>query len=186
MSGRHRLFELYSSATPLERVVGATWYHEAHDTVLELGAEYQVTPLQVATAIATTSPMMPWDKNVDQAEELLSVYRDGGTLADVHFHALTRNVAAAWRNVVNYRFPSGPKVCPFAHNLLLDLEPVTIDRHMVAAWRGHQQNSNCTLGELRTIQADITWLAAREKRRPAVMQAILWVTEKTRREQHQK
>jgi hypothetical protein len=108
---------------------GLTWYANANHEVRRMAAITGQSEETVAAIIATLSPATNWERNLLEAESLLT---DSG----INYSTYPQQVVKA-RQILADRSGidacTGMKVRSFASNLMLDPSHVTIDRHMLTA-----------------------------------------------------
>jgi len=113
------------------------WYAIANAWIVKTARIFDIEPEVVAYVVATLSPKLRWDKNLESALSMLELQVWGWT--DKRNSALganTRKVFAAFDGERPY-VATGDKVASFQRNLLGDYDAVTIDRHAIAiALRG--------------------------------------------------
>ena len=98
-------------------------------------------------------------------------------------HCRDRAYAYATGQRVFLKETKGPKIMNFYRNLLDpdDSRFVTIDGHMVAAWRGEEltmKEALVSASGYRTIAGDVKRLAFENYMLPNQLQAVLWFTRK--------
>jgi hypothetical protein len=66
---KDRALEIYRDATPEQVIAGKSWYSNANAAcwTLALASYYRYTPEQCARIIASLSPRVKWDKNLELA-----------------------------------------------------------------------------------------------------------------------
>ena len=165
---------------------GRTWYSTAHEAAEHIGRTYGVSTSTAAGVIAALSPRNKWERNLIDAEQLISTYVAAGTQAAkaVKVCTFTNNKAKALRILECDGSPSsvrailsGPKLTEF-FNCIVAADDVCIDGHAYAIWFGQR----LTLDKVpsigiklrRAIKADYVAVAAANGLKPFEAQAITW------------
>lgn len=186
------LVRLYGQAVAADHIAGTEWYPRARAIVGEWATYYGYTHDTVACVIAAISPRCSWERNLVIANDVLSERPPsiGALRANVDKAIALRNedtndayfgpdgeqpTSDAISTRMLRRFPGGPKVNCFAHNLAGHDDVVTVDTHAVQA----------ALNDPIAVYG-IGWTPYREFARayvtaasavgvpPATFQAILW------------
>lgn len=134
------ILAVYFSATDLEGIEGARWYDVARESAAIFSGRYGVTFARSAAVIAALSPNNRWDKNLDNAEQLIKAYYIGGLkLASSVKVATFNNNKNKALNILNSGEPldilGGLKVRAF-YDCILGGNSVCIDGHAYAIWQG--------------------------------------------------
>ena len=126
---------VYDAAQKGEEAV--QWYAIAQRWVEQTAQVFDTTPDVVAYVVATLSPKLRWDKNLESAIAMLEIQVWGFTQKrNSALGANTQKVLDAFDGLRPYT-ATGDKVSSFQRNLLGDYSAVTIDRHAIAiALRG--------------------------------------------------
>lgn len=108
------------------------WYAIANAWIVKTAQVFDTTPDVVAYVVATLSPKLRWDKNLESALAMLELQVWGYT--DKRNSALGKNTAKVFAAFDGERpyTATGDKVSSFQRNLLGDYDAVTIDRHAIA------------------------------------------------------
>jgi hypothetical protein len=162
-----RILTAYSKASGREVAEGAVWYPNARELAYELAGEY----VAGAGVIASLSPQIQWDRNVQLARD---AYAD-------HFHGQVYNAIWKARQCMTGAdpdtvLPRGKKTWHFYHSIVnpTTTEHVTIDRHAagIALGRATAQIGTKLYREI----ASAYFEAAKIIGRPvSELQAVTWV-----------
>jgi len=178
-----RVRQAAAELTDADWLAGKRWYADAHEAVLEL-ADRGLSHAQAAALVAVLSPACSWERNLVDANNMLSAYMQ----QDWAYRPATygKQVAKARRiladcwgwpagQVAEYIFTNrGPKTRAFYWNLLHpdSGEYVTVDRWVCRAlW----VNEKPSLKEYGDIAAAMCTVAADYGVRPCQLQAAMWV-----------
>lgn len=179
---------IYQLATLTEQEQGRDWYPAAQRVALRLADRYSVTVEQAIGVIAALSPRNRWERNVIDADRLISAYVfDGPEAAEsVKVCTFTSNKAKALRILAAesadfdrvLEILSGPKLREFA-SCIANRDDVCIDGHAFCIWQGERS----TLADVpsigvklrRQIKADYQAAADELGLTAAALQAITWV-----------
>ena len=156
--------------TPDEREYHTLFYERAHDEIRSWDFD---TPLGYrCDIVAATSPLKPWDQNLQLARDVLTELEAGRDGTAVKGLMGSRRKAAT----IAYH-GGGPggglKVRCFAYNLRLNDMYVTVDRHMLAML-GYGDRPTKT--KIREAAKTIFDFADTMNYKPMHMQALLWAT----------
>ena len=108
------------------------WYRIAGVWIDQTAKVFDIAPDVVAYVVATLSPKLRWDKNLESALAMLELQVWGYT--DKRNSALGKNTQKVWAAFDGFRpyVATGEKVSSFQCNLLGDFTRLTIDRHAIA------------------------------------------------------
>ena len=180
---------IYQLASATERVNGASWYPVAHCVALELADRYHVTECQAIGVIAALSPRNRWERNVHDAEALISAYVAAGPTQAMltKVCTFTSNKAKAVK-ILQTADPtvdevrailSGPKLKEFFTCILGSREEVCVDGHAFCIWNGGRTGLKDVpaigVKLRREIKADYAEAADALDVFPSALQAITWV-----------
>ena len=137
---------VYQLATATERADGQAWYPVAHCVALELAEAYKITECQAIGVIAALSPRNRWERNVHDAEALISAYVAAGPAqaALTKVCTFTSNKVKAIK-ILEAADPtsdevrailSGPKLKEFYSCILGNRSEVCVDGHAFCIWNG--------------------------------------------------
>lgn len=187
ITNQQNIKAVYQLATLIEQNDGWTWYQVANSIAQTLADEFQLTVAQCAGVIAALSPRNRWERNVQDAESLISAYVNGGfeqaqstkvctfsTNKNKALRILEHNNANA-EDVL--AILSGPKLSEF-FNCIMGSDDVCIDGHAYCIWFG----TRTTLADVpsigvklrREIKADYQSAAKDLGLIPSALQAITW------------
>ena len=161
------------------------WYVEARDFAQGLAMQYDITLSQAAQVIAALSPAVKWERNKQDATNVIQCWALGGTPEDVTVCTYGANKKKAFAildgdTVINQK--TSPKTYAFAHNIQYPYtsELVTVDRHAVKAYKGKQTGGREVIGAplYRKVERAYRVLAEKEGLTPPALQAIVWVAYK--------
>ena len=195
----HRLYRLYELATDEERDAGRAWYDKARADITELAIRHKTTTKIVAGVVAALSPNSRWERNLEDADSVLSIALHPYELADFHTCTVTTYNAnkvkafticeldwqtAPYGKQEPLDILRGPKVTAFYLNLVGDSSALTLDSHTYNAFCGFR----ATGSDLPGLRAGIAREAREAYRRAAIVkgetiaafQAIIWVAWKAR------
>lgn len=166
-----RMVNMYHRCTPGQRVEGRRWYDEASNTVLEYANEYELDPERVAGVIATLSPFVTWQQNVESAERVFKAHKRRELMPPM-VAGFDRNRQKAWVVLVHGTEVTGPKVTAFKRAMLGDTDSVTLDRWMFRIGFNKEEGNQT---ERRMLERSLRSAASICGETPRDMQAILWV-----------
>ena len=180
---------IYQLATVAEQQDGKAWYPVAHCVALELADRYGVTECQAIGVIAALSPRNKWERNIHDAENLISSYVAGG-----EDQALATKVCTFGANKIKAvkilqtadptaddvrTILSGPKLQEFFTCILGLHSEVCIDGHAFCIWNGGRTGlkdvPSIGVKLRRQIKADYVAVADRIGITPSELQAVTWV-----------
>jgi hypothetical protein len=133
----------------------SSWYSDAHIAIKDIAKDYNVSAESVAYVVATLSPALSWNANVESTLAFFDSWF-GGTGSSKRQTAYGTNV----QKCVQYMFgerkgvPTGQKVSAFYSNLLGDYSVVTLDRHAIRAARWGMRNLGKESGEQKICEAE--------------------------------
>ena len=174
-------------ATPQEYVEGGRWYSDANRIAVTIAGRYD-QPLEVVVGvIAALSPRNRWERNLQDAENLIAAYAAAGAegCATVKVCTFGGNKAKAIRileagcitDADVIKILSGPKLTEF-YSCIVGISDVCIDGHAYAIWFGER----VTLANVpsigvklrREIKRDYKQAAEILEVSPAECQAVTW------------
>jgi len=183
MSNYEKLFEYAKKMELLED--GRLWYHKAKHEIDTISAISGIDRQTIAAIIAVLSPRTEWEHNLDAAYQLIvnknkQFYRGFKTNLRKALKILkTKNLEL-----------KGYKVNCFYKNLLGNLDEITIDSHMIAAYYfPHDKMDDmkqiikwhfAKVERQEKFRQEIKRLAEKYGYKPAEMQAIIWLAWKHR------
>ena len=184
------IISVYNLSTVTDRQQGESWYADAYDFALQLSGEYNVGRLIVSGVIAALSPRNRWERNMQDAENMVKAAAAGATfddLMDIKVCTFKNNKIKAAKiltlplidrhDAKIEEILSGPKMVEFYHCIQC-LDDVCIDGHAYAIWMGDR----ITLANVpsigvklrRTIKADYREAAKILGCDTYVVQAVTW------------
>ena len=69
------ILNVWDATSAPERLAGGAWYLRAHHTAKRMGERHGLPFADVATVVAILSPSVKWERNVIDAETLISAHR---------------------------------------------------------------------------------------------------------------
>jgi hypothetical protein len=160
---------------------GLNWYQNAHVFCKEVAHNTGLKVDTVAMVVSALSPVVSWELNKIQAEQMCNAYRDGLPLDSVITSTYENNRLKAWdilhgRKVITVK---SPKTYAFYKNLMLDIDSVTIDRWILRVMFNRPIKSLTAL-RYRQCEEIFKQVANDLDLKPLQLQAITW--EQIRRE----
>ena len=130
------ILSIYRMATPEEKRDGVVWYAQALAQCNRLAIDYEVPLSIVVGVVAALSPNNKWDRNIDNAHDMIKAYINGNdidTFKVSTYHAMKRK---AWSileampedddQIVSIL--NGQKIISFFQNIM-GYDTCTIDGH---------------------------------------------------------
>ena len=188
--GTLAITSVFNLASVTDKNQGANWYAEANTFAQDLADNYSVSRLKVLGVIASLSPRNRWERNKQDAENMIKVYANGGHYGDlfnIKVCTFTVNKIKAAKiltldcasDTEVKAILKGPKMIEFYH-CIQELDDVCIDGHAYSVWVGDRitlANVPSIGKKLReTIKADYRQAAKDLGVSAHVLQAITWVT----------
>ena len=181
------ILAVWQLATLTEQQDGAAWYPAALRISRKLAERYSVTLEQAAGVIAALSPRNRWERNVIDAERLISAYVFGGPeqAAATKVCTFTTNKTKAIAILAAedadservLEILSGPKLREF-YSCIIGLDDVCIDGHAYCIWAGNRTGlkdvPSIGVKLRRQIKADYAAAAATLGVPASVCQAVTW------------
>jgi hypothetical protein len=176
---------VFEEATPQEVIEGVAWYDEAHKLACDLAQRYGVSLDVAAGVLAALSPRCRWERNTQDAENIIAAYVRGKDPMQVYCSTFHRNKVRAVEILVagtRHGILSGEKVNAFADNIEdPDGDAVTVDSHAYNAWVGervvtNESGTKVTPRRFRECAADYRKVAVLYHIKPHQAQAIIWLT----------
>lgn len=185
MSGLHNLMTLWTNSDAIDRHIGKSAYSNYRWTLSMFADRYpECTFNSIVAAFVALSPNNDYVGNLRSLASVLDGRRKGIALERITVSTYKHCLGRAYGYIIGKPFDAeGPKICNFYKNILdpNDPEPVTVDGHMAAAWRGLEatmKDSKVTRTEYDEIAADIRLMASVLGLVPCQVQATLWFTRK--------
>ena len=180
---------IYQLATLTEQQDGITWYPAANQIAISLADRHEISEAQAIGVIAALSPRNRWERNVQDADSIISAFKAGGAeqamLTKVCTFTANKTKAVKILESGLETLPtaldilSGPKLREFA-SCIAGLPDVCIDGHAFCIWAANRTG----LADVpaigvklrREIKADYQAAADELGITPSACQAITWVT----------
>ena len=145
----------FTLATTAEVVAGQRWYTESYAIASRIARLHELSPVRVAAVIAALSPNNRWERNIQDAENVITafVYGEDQDVLEVKCCTYTANklkaLAILKSQDLDYEsILKGPKVIEFFHCISDDTSmDVCIDGHAYSIWYG----SRLTMKEVPNI-----------------------------------
>jgi hypothetical protein len=139
---------VFFSASDLETIEGAQWYETAQNAAATIAARYSVKADTVAGVIAALSPNNRWERNLRDADALISAYTLGGSSDALEVKTSTYNKnklksLAILEGAAPLEVLGGLKVRAF-YSCIIGADDVCIDGHAYAIWRGERISTSGT------------------------------------------
>ena len=177
-----KLYTLYSQANKDQMERGLHWYGDAHTLARALAKLGNVTVEQAAGVIAALSPACPWERNIMEAQWLLTGNEN------VSFTTYPANVDKAYRIKSGGKpldILGGKKVRSFYALIINPSDPysVCVDRHAVECithrkWRSDQEKQSFLRSQYDRAADVFRSLAAELDLLPHQVQAITWTVQR--------
>ena len=179
---------VYQLATLLERQDGVAWYPQANQIAISLADRHEISQFQAIGVIAALSPRNRWERNIQDADALITAYNAGGrdqalktkvctfgANKEKAIRILDLSLSCTFSGILAVL--SGPKLREFA-SCIYGLPECCIDGHAYCIWQGER----ATLADVpsigvklrREIKADYATAADELGFTPAAIQAITW------------
>lgn len=184
-------------ATACEKQAGAVWYINAKAIAKRIADRFDVPVIRVVGVIAALSPNNKWERNCQDAENLIAAWSAGGATDAANVKVCTYGpnkakavliLETAFDHESIVSILSGPKVVEFYHCILDICDDVCIDGHAYSIWIGER----LTMKEVPSIGVKLRKVIKEDYRRAALaieklghgyytaaqIQAITWVAHK--------
>ena len=154
---------------------GLMWYADAHQLCDYLAYTRKLSTDQVAQIASALSPSVYWEVNKVDTLTLINAYQNNRELDSFNVSTYDANKAKAWDIMGGYNSvkPSALKTYAFYRNMMLDPEPVTIDRWMLRIFFQRPIKS-LTSARYRLCEQIIKDVASEFNLIPYQAQAIAW------------
>jgi hypothetical protein len=176
-----RLLQLYHRADACQTFEGCFWYPRTTDLIQHLAVEVRQPWQRLAEVFAALSPNTSWQRNLEGGFRMARAFAAGEAMLLPGVTTITRNARFAWHLLQGTPFDAlfkvAPKVRAFRANLWGDLQPVTVDRHMVRASGyvpGRKDGDGISPVEYGRIAAAFVEAAGAVGLAPARFQAVIW------------
>ena len=145
----------FTLATTAEVVAGSRWYTESYAIARRIANLHDLSPVRVAAVIAALSPNNRWERNIEDAENVITAFMHGNDqdVLEVKCCTYTANklkaLAILKSESLDYEdILKGPKVIEFFHCISNNSsDDVCIDGHAYSIWYG----SRLTMKEVPNI-----------------------------------
>ena len=145
----------FTLATTAEVVAGERWYTESYAISTRIAKLHDLSPVRVAAVIAALSPNNRWERNIQDAENVITAFVHGNDqdVLEVKCCTYTANklkaLAILKTELYDYEaILKGPKVIEFFHCISNhSSDDVCIDGHAYSIWYG----SRLTMKEVPNI-----------------------------------
>jgi hypothetical protein len=142
------ILAVFFTATDFEVISGAQWYETAQNAAATIAARYGVKADTVAGVIAALSPNNKWERNLRDADALISAYTLGGLSDALEVKTSTYNknklkALAILEGAAPLEVLGGLKVRAF-YSCIIGADDVCVDGHAYAIWRGERISTSST------------------------------------------
>ena len=185
------ILAVYRQATPNEKRDGVVWYAEALASCMNISNDTSV-PLHIVVGVcAALSPNNKWDRNVQNARDLIVAFINGDYIESVKvstYHAMKRKAWGILEAMPDHdgviALLNGQKIVSFYRNIMGD-DTCTIDGHARNIYYGERvglTNDKSNVGKREYSEIQSAYVKAGKKVRlngrslkAFEMQAITWV-----------
>lgn len=176
-------------ANTADRREGCAAYRTYNQVIRSFAEHYGVTFERALSAFVALSPNSDYLGNLRSLASVLAAIRDGTPCSDVtvstYNHCRDRAYSYATGESMFLAKARGLKIRSFFLNIFdpLDVEPVTVDGHIVCAWRGldaTMKESSVRPTQYRQIAGAVRRVARSLDLIPNQVQATIWITRKRR------
>lgn len=185
------ILAVYRQATPDEKRDGVVWYAEALASCMNISNDTSV-PLHIVVGVcAALSPNNKWDRNVQNARDLIVAFINGDYIDSVKvstYHAMKRKAWGILEAIPDHdgviELLNGQKIVSFYRNIMGD-DTCTIDGHarnIFYAKREGLTSDKSNVGKREYAEIQAAYVKAGKKVRlngrplkAFEMQAITWV-----------
>ena len=188
LKNRNRIQAVLDLATAADFAEGKAWYSRALIAAQRLAGDYDITVKTAAGVITALSPRNKWDRNLLDAEKIISVYVSAGAdeALNVKVCTFTANKKKAIAILKSEGVHTedilyilkGPKMIEF-YSCIIGLNDVCIDGHAYSIWLGERVALKDTpaigVKLRREIKEDYIKVAAKNNLASYELQAITWV-----------
>ena len=145
----------FTLATTAEVVAGERWYSESYVVASRIAKLHDLSTVRVAAVIAALSPNNRWERNIEDAENVITAFVHGNDQDVLEVKCCTYNVnklkALAILKSESFDYEAilkGPKTIEFFHCISdNNCDDVCIDGHAYSIWYG----SRLTMKEVPNI-----------------------------------
>lgn len=144
---------LYKQAVKLGLENSGEWYDDANKAVNNIAQLTGVDPVSVAGIVSTLSPRNKWERNLQDALNLIQGYKNGLSVDAVKVCTFNANKYKAWGILTGENSPvpcpsKSPKTHAFIQNIPGDSQHVTVD-----VWHTRAMIGKGAPGSLRMYRA---------------------------------
>lgn len=185
---RARLEAMLALADTIDLAEGKTAYVKYNEVMRLLAEKYHYPIDRVVAVFAALSPSNDYMGNLKSTINVLKGLRSGKPIEEIivttYRHCLYRAIDYATGRIDFVSTVKGPKIRSFYFNLLdpSDHRYVTVDGHMIAAWRGQQLTMKEAIPkgikEYRDVEHAVKAMAFNSYLLPNQIQATIWFTRK--------
>ena len=174
-----------NAATKQEIKDGLIWYKAAQDHCRVQAKRYGISTYNYATIVSMLSPNNKWERNLIDADQLVSSYLAGESIDDFKVCTYGANKLKAWNAMSKGSEIDGtnsPKTHSFAMNMIGSIDSITIDKWMIrAALCGPDDGvidtvESVTPKQYRRLEALCATVAQGFGMAGHSIQAIIWLT----------
>ena len=142
------ILAVFFAASDLEKINGAQWYNVAQNASDAIAKRYGINLHTVAGVVAALSPNNRWERNLRDADNLISAYTLGGLddALSVKTSTYGKNKSKALailQGAEPLETLGGLKVRAF-YGCIMGENTVCIDGHAYAIWRGERISTSST------------------------------------------
>ena len=154
---------------------GLMWYADAHQLWNHLAHTRNLSTDKVAQIASALSPSVQWEINKVDTHTLINAYQNNREIDSFNVSTYDSNKAKAWEIMGGFNSvkPTALKTYAFYRNMMLDPEPVTIDRWMMRIFFERPIKS-LTTARYRLCEDIIRDVASEFNLMPYQAQAIVW------------
>ena len=154
---------------------GLMWYADAHQLWNHLAHTRKLSTDKVAQIASALSPSVQWEINKVDTHTLINAYQNNRDIESFNVSTYDANKAKAWEIMGGYNSvkPTALKTYAFYRNMMLDPDPVTIDRWMLRIFFQRPIKS-LTTARYRACEQIIRDVASEFNLLPYQAQAIVW------------
>lgn len=154
---------------------GLMWYADAHQLWNHLAHTRNLSTDKVAQIASALSPSVQWEINKVDTHTLINAYQNNRDVESFNVSTYDANKLKAWEIMGGFNSvkPTALKTYAFYRNMMLDPEPVTIDRWMLRIFFERPIKS-LTTARYRLCEDIIRDVASDFNLIPYQAQAIVW------------
>jgi hypothetical protein len=181
------ILKVYRQATEAEHTHGTTWYAKAQSHAQRIADKHVVPVRVVVGVIAALSPNNKWERNVNDADQMLSAFLRGDPVDVCKPSTYLKMRDKAWLVIESMpendeaviQILNGQKIVSFFKNIM-GHDTVTIDGHAYNIARNKRvtltdNDTNISKSTYQDMQAAYTRAAKRVGLKVYELQAVTWV-----------